>query len=114
MSHLSILPTVLRDAEWLASSLRALGYHPRWGGDLKGFASDRLAVVLQVQLKDGQPLGWSRQQDGSLALVGDLQRISRSSSLQALLSRITRHYAATKALADASQHLGQANISISR
>jgi hypothetical protein len=102
MSHLSILPTVLRDADLLAASLTGLGFRPRWGGELQGFADDRQAVDLQVRLPDGQPLGWRRQSDGSLALVGDLQRLGQSGSLQRLIGRITRAYAARQALADAA------------
>jgi hypothetical protein len=103
MSHLSILPTVLRDAAVLASSLEALGLRPRWGGQLDGFAGERQAVDLQVRLDDGQCLGWARQADGSLAVVGDLQRISRSTRLQSLLSTITRRYAAEVALAETAR-----------
>jgi len=113
MSHLSILPTVLRDADRLAASLVAAGLEPRRGGRLEGFAGEQQPVDLQVRLADGQRLGWARQADGSLALVGDLQRISRSTRLQALISAITRRYAAGKALADAARQLGNAQVSVS-
>jgi hypothetical protein len=98
MSHLSILPTVLRDAEVLAGCLEAMGYQPIWGGVLKGFASDSHPVVLQIALGSEARLGWSRQQDGSLALVGDLQRFSRSESVSDLLGQLTRRYATHRAL----------------
>ena len=114
MSHLSILPTVLRDADLLAASLRALGHEPLFGGVLRGFADDRQPVLLQVQLPEGQALGWSRHPDGSLALVADLQRLSRSRSLQALLGRVTRHYAAQLALQDAARLLPGATIEMER
>lgn len=110
MSHLSILPTVLRDADLLASSLQALGHEPQIGGILRGFADDRQKVVLQVKLPEGHSIGWARQSDGSLALVGDLQRLSRSRSLQTLLGRLTRHYAAQQALRDAGRELQGATI----
>jgi hypothetical protein len=112
MSHLSILPTVLRDADHLAASLVAVGLEPRWGGQLDGFAGDHHAVALQVELEGGECLGWARQADGSLAVVADLQRISRSIRLQGLLSAITRRYAAEMALADASRQLGSAQVSV--
>jgi hypothetical protein len=98
MSHLSILPTLFRDPDTLAASLEAAGLAPRWGGVLQGFADEREAVVLHVQLEGGGALGWRRQPDGSLALVGDLQRLSRSRSLQDLLARLTRGYAARSAV----------------
>jgi hypothetical protein len=110
VSHLSILPTVLRDADALAASLEALGHHPLRGGDLKGFAGERQPVLLQVRLPEGLSMGWARQPDGSLALVGDLQRLSRSRALQALLGRLTRHYAAQLALRDATSHFDGADI----
>jgi hypothetical protein len=110
MSHLSILPTVLHDEEVLAASLEALGLQPLWGGHLLGFAGEMEPVVLQVRCEAGHCLGWQRQADGSLALVGDLQRLSRSQNVQLLLARITRRYAASSALRDAQLHLPAAQL----
>ena len=112
VSHLSILPTVLRDAEGLAASLAALGHRPQWGGTLAGFAGDSEGVELQVTLPDGERLGWQRQADGSLALVGDLQRLSRSQSLQRLLAEITRRYAAEMALREAGASFPGVPVSV--
>jgi hypothetical protein len=70
-------------------------------------------VLLQVRCGSGHCLGWRRQADGSLALVGDLQRLSRSQNLQGLLARITRRYAASSALAAAQRHLPTAQVSLS-
>lgn len=112
MSHLSILPTVLRDTATLAASLEALGLEPRRGGRLDGFAGEGQPVELQVTLADGLTLGWQRCRDGSLALVADLQRLSRSRDLEAFLSRLTRAYAAREALAAASLHLSAADVRI--
>jgi hypothetical protein len=112
MSHLSILPTVLHDAAVLAASLEALGLQPQWGGYLEGFAGEREPVLLQVRCGDDQCLGWRRQADGSLALVGDLQRLSRSQSVQQLLAGITRRYAASRALEDAHRHFPAAQVSL--
>ena len=116
MSHLTILPTVLRDAEALAHCLEALGHQPVWGGVLKGFADDCQSVVLQIDLGGEARLGWSRQQDGSLALVGDLQRLSRSKSVASLLGDITRRYAthrALSALAEPAQGFLDCHVSVS-
>jgi hypothetical protein len=112
MSHLSILPTVLRDADTLSDCLKSLGLTPQHGGELHGFADERQAVLLQVHLADGVALGWARQTDGSLAVVGDLQRLSRSRSLQQLLGRITRAYAARQALREATATLPDAVIEV--
>lgn len=111
MSHLSILPTVLRDADHLVASLESLNLHPIRGGSLHGFQESR-PVDVRVELADGQSLGWSRQSDGSLALVGDLQRLSRSGPLQRLLGRITRAYAARLALAEAAERFPGAVVSV--
>ncbi len=113
MSHLSILPTVLRDAEGLAASLAALGHPPQWGGQLEGFAGETQPVLLQIALSGGERLGWMRHTDGSLALVGDLQRLSRSQTLQRLLGGITRRYAAEMALRQAASQLPGAQVSVS-
>ncbi len=112
MSHLTILPTVLRDAEGLAATLVALGHTPIYGGVLKGFATERQPVLLQVVLPGGERLGWQRHRDGSLALVGDLQRLSRSQSLQRLLGAITRRYAAELALRQAASAFPGAQVSV--
>lgn len=112
MSHLTILPTVLRDEELLATTLVSLGHQPRWGGELAGFAGELQPVVLQVALGQGASLGWLRQPDGSLALVGDLQRLSRSHSAQRLLAQITRTYAAQLALRQVAERFGAAHITL--
>ncbi|MFN9620369.1 MAG: DUF1257 domain-containing protein [Synechococcaceae cyanobacterium] len=111
MSHLSILPTVLRDADLLVASLASLKLQPQRGGSVRGFDQE-LPVEVRVRLADGQDLGWSRQGDGSLALVGDLQRLSRSRPLQRLLGRITRAYAAHQAVAEARALLGDAVVHV--
>ena len=102
MSHLSILPTVLRDPDLLAASLEGLGLQPERDGQLQGFAQECQPVCVLVHLPGGQSLGWQRQPDGRLSLVGDLQRLSRHTSVQQLLGRITRAYAARLAVREAA------------
>lgn len=113
MSHLSILPTVLRELDLLDAALRDLGLSPVAGGDLQGFADDRQPVDLSVTLSDGQRIGWRRQRDGQLSLVADLQRIGRSRSLRPLIGAITRRYAARLALREAGLSLAGAQIEMS-
>ncbi len=112
MSHLSILPTVLRDTDVLAAALAGLGLVPDWGGQLEGFAGSGEPVLLRVTLEGGLQLGWRRQPDGSLALIGDLQRLSRSLPVQRLISTITRRYATAIALAYAERHFATARVSV--
>ncbi len=104
LSHLSILPTVLRDVACLGDTLRSFGLSPERDGVIEGFAGEALPVLVLVRLADGTSIGWSRSDDGSLALVGDLQRLSRHRDLQLLLGQLTRAYAARSALRDAAQH----------
>ena len=112
MSHLSILPTVLRDADLLESCLRSMGLSPRRDAQLHGFGGERRAVLLMLQLDADISMGWCRAGDGSLALVGDLQRLSRARSLEPLLARITREYAARDALRQAQRHLSDALVCV--
>ena len=102
MSHLSILPTVLRDVDCLARSLRDLGYAPEAAATVHGFGGEAIPVSLKVRLNAGLEIGWQTQPDGRLALVADLQRLSRSQPPQRLLSRLTRTYAVHAALRQAN------------
>ena len=121
MSHLSILPTRLRDVDLLAEALTDLGQQVHRGGAVEGFAGERVPVLLRLDLApgpllatQGKPiarktpqsssfsLGWARQLDGSLALVGDLGRIAAAGPLQELLSQLSRRYALLQALRDAA------------
>jgi len=112
LSHLSILPTVLRDADRLAVVLQSLGLTPLQGGCLEISLGDSQPVLLRVELTDGLAIGWQRQSDGSLALVCDLQRFSRHRSLAALIDRITRAYAVHQAIEEAAAGLPTALITI--
>ena len=102
MSHLSILPTVLRDVDCLARSLRDLGLAPELAGSVHGFGGEMVPVQLKVRLNADLEIGWQAQANGQLALVADLQRLSRSQPPQRLLGRLTRAYAAHAALRQAS------------
>ena len=112
MSHLSILPTVLRDETLLAQALEDLSLPVERHGVLEGFADDRQPVALHVRLPEGVSIGWAAQADGSLALVGDLQRLSRSRPLQTLLGQITKRYAARLALQSAARDLPNAQLDL--
>ena len=144
MSHLSILPTLLRDVDLVAEALTDLGQQVHRGGAVEGFAGERVPVLLRLDLVAGpllgslgpspaqtqtqskrltrrsaQPLspsfslGWARQLDGSLALVGDLGRIAAASPLHELLSQLSRRYALGQALqAAATGGLAGADLTI--
>jgi hypothetical protein len=109
MSHLSILPTVVSDLDHLVATLEELGASPHTGDVLEGFHDERVPVAVKVCL-EGEQLGWQRQPDGSLAVVGDLQRLSRSLDVQRFLAAVTRSYAARVALAQAMRELPQAHV----
>jgi len=112
MSHLSILPTVLRDEDVLVQALEDLELTVLRGGDLRGFADQREPVNLRVQLPEGTWLGWRRDAGGQLVLVGDLQQLGRSRSLQQLIGAITRRYAARLALRAVAQDLPGATVEL--
>ena len=110
MSHLSILPTVVRDQEQLAAALSDLGFDPVVGGEISGFGGESIPVAIQVAVSPDQQIGWQRQSDGSLALVGDLQRLSRSEVLQTLIGALTRRYALRLAVQDALEQVPEASL----
>ena len=146
MSHLSILPTLLRDVELLAEALTDLGQLVHRGGAVEGFAGERVPVLVRLDLAGGSllgslspspnqtksqaqskravrppngslgasfSLGWARQLDGTLALVGDLGRIAVASPLQELLSQLSHRYALRQALqAAGSSDLAGAELSL--
>lgn len=112
MSHFTTLPTVLRDADLLFSALEALQLHPRRSGWLTGFAGEEEPVAVHIPFGDGLRLGWRQQEDGCLALVGDLPRLSRCGELTPLLGAITRAYAARLALREAAAHLPGALLDV--
>lgn len=114
MSHLTILPTVLRDPALLVSALESLQLNPQREGTMSGFGGESEPVDILIRLKDGLCLGWRRQADGSLGLVGDLQRLHRSNHLSGLLSEITRTYAAHLALREAAAHLPGVHLELVR
>jgi hypothetical protein len=91
VSHLSILPTVLRDAALLQTCLRDLGHEPNLAGTLDGFSGEQQKVELWIQLDDG---------------------LTRSASLQTLLGSITRRYAAIEALHRASHDLSGCTVQL--
>ena len=113
MSHLSILPTVLRDSDLLISSLQSMGLAPEQGGSIEGFGGEQQPVAVRVTLADGQTIAWTRQHDGRLALVADLQRISRSQALPGLLTKLTRLYALQTALLERQREPGLATAEVS-
>ncbi|MEB3303084.1 MAG: DUF1257 domain-containing protein [Cyanobacteriota bacterium] len=110
MSHLTILPTVLRDRELLISALEALQLAPQRGGFVMGFGGEQHPVDVQIHFESGQRLGWRQQRDGSLELVADLQRVAQGNALPELLGEITRTYAAHLALREASISFSGASI----
>ena len=112
MSHLSILPTVLRDPDLVEACLESMGFQPRRDGVVHGFGHEAKPVDVELPLARGLSLGWCRQPDGSLAMVGDVQRLSRCHDVEALLTRLTRAYAARDALRRAQRELSDAVITL--
>jgi hypothetical protein len=101
VSHLSILPTVLADAQLLATSLEALGAQVSWGGALR-VVGHQEPCLLRARFDDGVQLGWRRAADGNLELVVDLQRAALGGAGHRHLTRVGRAYAAREALQQAA------------
>jgi hypothetical protein len=112
MSHLTILPTVLRDLDLMVSALEALHLAPERNGTVLGFAGEREPVDIHVQLPKGPSLGWRQQADGTLELVADLQKLAQCTAVPQLLTQITRTYATHHALREASTSLSGATIDV--
>ena len=98
MSHLSILPTVFTDLECLVQALCDEGFTVERSTELHGFADDSHSVdVLAIQ-GSAMSLGWTQQEDGTIVMHGDIQRISRQPGLEQRLQRVTRRYALLHAM----------------
>ena len=98
MSHLSILPTVFTNLDRLVRALRDEGFRVEQTTELKGFADDSHAVDVLAVYGDAMPLGWTQQQDGTIVMHGDIQRISHHLGIEQRLQRVSRRYALLHAL----------------
>ena len=112
MSHLSILPTVFTRLDWLEQSLVDEGFTVGRGASLPVFGRDPQAVDLLASIDSSHPLAWVRRHDGSITMVGDLQRISLHTGLSGRLQRVTRRYALLEAM-DQIQRLDPATAQVS-
>ncbi|MBL6797444.1 MAG: DUF1257 domain-containing protein [Synechococcus sp. BS307-5m-G39] len=101
MSHLSILPTLVKDLDLLASALRAEGFVVEVEGQLSSFGTQH-NVALAATHSMGFDLGWTWNcNHDSLDVVVDLGRPAHSFSVERVLSRVLRRYALQQALRDA-------------
>ena len=112
MSHLSILPTVFTRLDWLEQSLVDEGFTVGRDASLHVFGRDPQAVDLLASIDSSHPLAWVRRHDGSITMVGDLQRISLHTGLSGRLQRVTRRYALLEAM-DQIQRLDPATAQVS-
>ena len=112
MSHLSLLPTVMREVDLLVTALEALSLHPERGGQVPGFGGEVHPVDVWITLGDGLAMGWRYQPDGTLSLVADLQKLSGASALPRLLASISHCYAAHLALREISTQLEGAVVEL--
>ena len=98
MSHLTILPTVIRDLELLEETLLAEHYHVQRPGLIKAFGQDIYAAELVATDRSGLQMGWRWDADGSLALMLDLGQTKDAAGHQTRLKTILRGYALRSAL----------------
>ena len=98
MSHLSILPTVFTDLGLLEQALFDEGFTVERTSELKGFADDSHVVDLHATHGVAVCLGWTKRQDGTIVMHGDIQRISHLPGIEKLLQRVNRRYALLHAI----------------
>ena len=101
MSHLTILPTVIRDLELLEETLLAEHYLVQRPGLIKAFGQDIYAAELVATDRSGLQMGWRWDADGSLALMLDLGQTNDAAGHQTHLKTILRAYALRSALRSA-------------
>ena len=112
MSHLTILPTLLRSLERLEACLIDEGFRVSRPGVISGFADQAEPVDLVAIAADGHQLAWKRSTDGTLSLIGDLARLSTQPGLSTMLRRITRAYALRQALSDLDPSFSSARVTL--
>ncbi len=98
MSHLTILPTVIKDLELLEETLLAENYLVQRPGLIKAFGQDIYSADLVATDRSGLQMGWRWDTDGSLALMLDLGQTNDSAGHQTRLKTILRAYALRSAL----------------
>ena len=101
MSHLTILPTVIKDLELLEETLLAEHYLVQRPGLIKAFGQDVYPAELVATDSSGLQMGWRRDADGSLALMLDLGQTRDSAGHETRLKTILRAYALRSALRSA-------------
>ena len=103
MSHLTILPTVIRDLELLEETLLAEHYLVQRPGLIKAFGQDIYPAELVATDSSGLQMGWRWDADGSLALMLDLGQTRNSAGHKTHLKTILRAYALRSALRSADE-----------
>ena len=101
MSHLTILPTVIKDLELLEETLLAEHYLVQRPGLIKAFGQDVFPAELVATDSSGLQMGWRWDADGSLALMLDLGQTRNSAGHKTHLKTILRAYALRSALRSA-------------
>jgi hypothetical protein len=101
MSHLTILPTVIKDLELLEETLLAEHYLVQRPGLIKAFGQDIYPAELVATDSSGLQMGWRWEADGSLALMLDLGQTKDSVGHKTHLNTILRAYALRSALRSA-------------
>jgi len=98
MSHFSILPTRITDAETLRLSLMDLGLTVKTHAAVRGDRCQQIDAEVVAVLPGDYDLGWTRNAEGSFDLVGDLWGVARKHNPTDLINRINSRYALHKAM----------------
>lgn len=113
MSHFSTLRSKLTDAEILKASLRDLGMTVKTNADVRGLCNQAIPADIVVVLDGDCDLGWSRNADGSFAIVADVWGVAKNHNLERLMSAINQKYAVNNTLASVKRPgLQNANVKL--
>ena len=111
MSHFSTLRTKITDAEILKSSLNDLGVSVKTEANIRGYNGQNVRADIVAVLEGDYDIGWSRNADGSFALIADLWVVSKNHTQTELINSIYQKYAVNKTLAEVKRPgLQNANV----
>lgn len=98
MSHFSTLRSKLTNSEMLKSVLTDLGMTVKTDAQVRGLCNQTRPADLVVVLDGDCDLGWSRQADGSFAILADLWGVAKKHNLEKLISLVNQKYAIKQTL----------------
>lgn len=114
MSHFSTIRTKITEGEILKSSLKNLGFVVKENADVRGYNGSTVrADIVAVLEKADYDLGFTRGDDGSYGVVGDVWGIGKGYNFHQLVESITQKYAVEHATNQAkAKGLAGSNVNV--